>query len=92
MHLIIYIRFNIAFALGKLNQYLKEPAKHHSYALKGLIYYVRFIIYYAIRFNLRGVSSFIRYINADYIADPTNRRSILRTVFMLGNGPISWLS
>ena len=92
MHLTTYIRFNIAFALGKLSQYLKKPAKHYSYALKGLICYIRFIAYYAIRFGLGGASSLIGYINADYIADLTNRRSILKTVFILGNGPISWLS
>ena len=87
-----YIRLDIAFALGKLSQYLKEPAKYHSYALKGLICYVRFIAYYAIRFGLGGASSFIGYINADYIIDLTNRRSIFGTVFMLGNGLISWSS
>ena len=84
-----YIRFNIIFALSKLSQYLKEPAKYHSYALKGLICYIRSIIYYAIRFGPRGVSSFIRYMDADYIIDLTNRKSILGTVFILGNSPIS---
>ena len=84
-----YIRPNIAFALNKLNQYLKEPAKYYNYALKGLICYVRFIAYYIIRFSLRGASSLIGYINADYIIDLTNRKSIFGTVFMLGNGLIS---
>ena len=87
--MIIYIYLNIAFALGKLNQYLKEPAKYYSYALKGLIYYIRSIAYYAIRFNLGGASSFTGYINADYIVDLTNRKLIFRTVFLLGNGLIS---
>ena len=90
--MITYIRFDIAFTLGKLSQYLKEPAKYYNYALKGLIYYVRFIAYYIIRFGPKGTSSLTGYINADYIADPTNRRSILGTVFILGNSPISWSS
>ena len=89
MHLTIYIYPNIIFALSKLNQYLKEPAKYYSYALKGLIYYVRFIAYYAIRFGPGGASSLIRYINTDYAADLTNRKLIFKTVFILGNGPIS---
>ena len=88
----IYIYLNIAFALGKLSQYLKEPAKYYSYALKGFICYVRSITYYAIRFGPGGASSLIGYINADYAIDLTNRRSIFGTVFMLRNGPISWSS
>lgn len=39
---IVYTRADIAFALGRLSQYMKEPTKKHGIALKKLMRYIRF--------------------------------------------------
>ena len=37
MYAVIHTRPDISFALGRLSQYLSDPAEHHGQALKGLL-------------------------------------------------------
>ena len=42
MHIMMYIRSNIAFALRKLTQFMSDFFKRHDYEIKALLKYLRF--------------------------------------------------
>ena len=42
MHMMVYIRPDIAFALGKLSQYMSNLAARYGYGIKTLLRYLRF--------------------------------------------------
>ena len=93
MYLAILIRPDIAFALGRLSQFLLDLADYYIKALKGLIRYTRSTSDFRITFkpDLRG-DKLIGYSNLDFAIDKSNRRLVLGNVFMLARGPISWMS
>ncbi|KAI0991844.1 hypothetical protein K3495_g16343, partial [Podosphaera aphanis] len=51
MFAMVYTRPDIAFALGRLSQYMKEPTEKHGQALKKLMRYLRFTVDYRLRFS-----------------------------------------
>ena len=53
--------------------------------------YIRSIADLGITYRGGDDVQLIRYFNANYTADKTDRKSIIGQVFMLGGGPISWL-
>jgi len=61
----VYTRPNIAFALGKLSQYLKDPIEHHMSALKNLIRYLRSTITYYLKYTSYGNPLLVIYSNID---------------------------
>ena len=92
MYAAIHTRPDILFALGRLSQYLSDPAEHHGHALKALLRYVRSIVNLGIVYNASGSSDLIGYSDSDYALDRLDRKSILGYCFMLGEGPVSWMS
>jgi len=92
MYAAIHTRPDIAFAVGRLSQYLSDPAKHHGQALKSLLKYLRSTIDKGIVYGSSGSSNLVGYSDSDYATDKLDRKSILGYVYMLGGGPISWIS
>jgi hypothetical protein len=41
LYAIVFTRPDIGFVLGKLSQFMSDPAKHHGHALKNLLRYVK---------------------------------------------------
>ena len=94
MHAMVYTRPDIAFALGKLSQFMSDPAERHAAGMKHLIRYLRSHADLSIVYN-GNESSTIRlvgYSDADYASDKTDRKSTMGQIFMLAGGPISWAS
>ena len=95
MYAAIHTRPDIAFTLGRLSQYLSDPAKHHGQALKALLRYLRSSINLGITYGASGSSgsvNLVGYSDSDYAADRSERKSILGYVYMFANGPVSWMS
>src|SRR5450631_1636048 len=93
MYAIIFIRPDIAFTLGKLSQFISDPAKHHSHALKSLFRYLKSIIKTKIRYGPGGVyKQFVLYSDSNWANDKVDRKSISGSTTMFYSGPISWLS
>lgn len=93
MYAMIYTRIDIAFILGRLSQFMQDPAEHHGQALRRLMRYLRSTISLRIRFG-RGKAisddTLRVYSDADYAADKTDRKSITAFVGLVGGGPIFW--
>ena len=97
MYAAIHTRLDICFALGRLSQYLSNPAEHHKSALKTLLRYIRStidlgIIYGGSESSKSLPSSLRAFSDLDYTADRLNRKSILGYVYMFAGGPIAWMS
>jgi hypothetical protein len=61
-------------------------------ALKVLLRYLRSTVDLGIVFGNSGSQDLIGYSDSDYAMDKQDRVSILGNVFLLGGGPISWMS
>jgi hypothetical protein len=92
MYSIVYTRPDIAFALGRLSQYMADPAEHHRHAIKGLLRYIRSTIAQKLRFGLSKHRQLVLYSDADWTTDRTDRKSVSGNVALLYRGPIIWKS
>lgn len=93
MYAMIFTRPDITFILGKLSQFMSDPAKHHGHVLKSLLRYLKSTIKTRIRYGPGGVyKHFVLYSDADWAGDKTDRKSTSGSVTMFYNGPISWFS
>ena len=89
----MHTRLDICFALGRLSQYLSDPAEYYKSALKTLLRYIRStidlgIIYGGSESSKSLPSSLRAFSDSDYTADRLNRKSILGYVYMFAGGPI----
>ena len=79
MHMMIYTRSNIAFALKKLTQFISDFFTRYNHEIKTLLKYLRFnpdmsIIY---RKENDEVVKLIGYSNTNYVFDKSDRKSTI---------------
>jgi Reverse transcriptase (RNA-dependent DNA polymerase)/gag-polypeptide of LTR copia-type len=93
MFAMVLTRPDIAFTLGKLSQYMSDPAEHHGHALKNLMRYLNSTITQKLCYSPGGAyKHFVVYSDADWASDKVDRKSISGSVVMFYGGPISWSS
>jgi hypothetical protein len=93
MFAMVYTRPDICFAIGRLSQFMSDPAEHHGRALKGLLKYLRSIIGQKMRFGLVGAhQKLVVYTDADWASDKHNRKSISRSTTQLCGGTVAYSS
>jgi hypothetical protein len=104
IHALVYTRPDIAFALGRLSQYMAKPTKHHRIALKNLMRYLRSTIKQKRRFGPGRAQTDIakQYglpidivkvcTDADWASDRHDRKRISGVVATFYGGQISWAS
>ncbi|CZS92418.1 related to TY4B TY4B protein [Rhynchosporium agropyri] len=93
MYAMIFTRPDIAFILGKLSQFMSDPAIHHGHGLKALLRYTKSTIKTKIRYGPGGEYSIaVLYSDADWASDKFDRKSVSGSVTMFYGGPISWAS
>lgn len=90
MYAMVYTRPDIAFALGRLSQYMQDPCEHHERAVKRLLRYTKSTISHRIRFGPDG--KLVVYSDADFASNKFDRKSITATVGLIGGGPVFWAS
>jgi len=76
IHLIVYTRPDVSFTLGKLSQFMSDPAEHHGQGVKALLRYIRSTANLEITYGT-GDAQLVGYSDADYAADKTDRKSTL---------------
>jgi len=92
MYLGILTRPDLSFTLGRLSQYLADPADFHMAAVKKLGKYIRGSKDLGIVFQQSGQPCLEGFSDSDYANDKVTRTSILGNVFFLAGGPVSWSS
>ncbi|KAF7564387.1 uncharacterized protein PtrM4_152160, partial [Pyrenophora tritici-repentis] len=92
MYAMVFTRPDIAFVLGRLAQYMRDPVEMHGTALKNLMRYLRSTVKQKIRFGPGGdhQNEFGIYTDADWASDKTDRKSMSGGVGMFYGGPFSW--
>lgn len=88
MYAMTHTRPDIAFVLGRLSQYMQDPAAHHEREIKRLMRYLRSTIKFRIRFST--TSRLKVYSDADYASDRADRKSVSGQVGLIGSGPVFW--
>jgi hypothetical protein len=94
MYAAICTRPDIAYAVTTLSQYSSNPGPEHWSACKRVFRYLSGTRSYGLVYgNTRehGIIS-VDYSDADYAANPDDRKSISGYVFMLGGAAYSWSS
>ncbi|KAI0999788.1 hypothetical protein K3495_g8413 [Podosphaera aphanis] len=92
MYAMVLTRPDIAFALGKLSQYMSDPAQHYGSAVKILMRYLKATVSQKLRYGRARGTQFSVYSDADWASDKADRKSVSGGVIMFYGGPISWLS
>lgn len=92
MYAMVFTRPDIAFVLGRLAQYMRDPAEIHGIALKNLMRYLRSTVKQKLRFGPGGdhQNEFGVYTDADWASDKSDRKSMSGGVGMFYGGPFSW--
>ena len=86
----VFTRPDIAFVIGKLSQYISDPAKHHGHSAKNLMRYLKSTIKQRLRYSPGGAHNhLVVYSDSDWASDKVDRKSVSGSVVMFGNGPIS---
>jgi hypothetical protein len=92
MYLGILTRPDLAFVLGRLSQYLADPADFHMSSLKTMSRYIRSSQDLGVQYSRKGHQTLEGYSDSDFASNKGDRISILGNVFFLAGGPISWMS
>jgi hypothetical protein len=89
MYLRILIRLDIAFTLRRLSQFIADLIVTYVKALKKLSKYIRSTSDLSITFIRDRNKTLKGYSDSDFVMDKSDRRSILRNVFILAGGLVS---
>jgi hypothetical protein len=81
---------DIAFVMGKLSQYMSEQVKHHGHALMNMMRYIQSTIRQNIRYAPGGEHDhFVKYSDADWASDKSDRKSVSGHIVIFYGGPIA---
>jgi hypothetical protein len=72
----------------KLAQFMSDSAEYYKSAVKHLLRYIRLTKNRCICYSLRN-PDLLKYSNADYASDKSDRKSTSRNVFLLAGGAVS---
>lgn len=93
MYAMVFTRPDIAYVLGKLSQFMSDPAEHHGHALKYLFRYLKSTATLKIVYSpTGGVRNLGVYSDADWATAKEDRKSVSGSVSMFYGGPVSWSS
>eukprot|EP00253_Pinus_taeda_P028820 PITA_28820 len=96
MYAMVYIRPDIAHAVGVLSRFTSKPGKEHWIVVKRVFRYLRgtsdYGLCYQGRPGLDRVLDIRGFVDADWAGDFDQRRSTSGYVFNLFGGAVSWMS
>jgi hypothetical protein len=94
MYLAVATRPDIAYSVGVLARFNKNPGMQHWKAVKHLFRYLKGTLDYRLTYSRTSPSSelFTTYSDADHGGNPDNGRSTSGYIVKMGNGAISWSS
>ncbi|SLM41027.1 hypothetical protein LPUS_11908 [Lasallia pustulata] len=90
MHAMVYTRPDIAFATGKVAQFMSAPVERHGQAVKNLFRYLKTTASFKLRFGPGGISRLVVYADSDWDGDRADRKSTSGSVAKFYDGSISW--
>jgi Reverse transcriptase (RNA-dependent DNA polymerase) len=91
IHLALYSRPDISFAVSKLSQFNMDPSIEHLQAAKHVLRYLKLSRNYSITYG-NGPLNHTGFSDADWASDKNDRKSFTGYIFLVNNGPVSWSS
>ena len=88
----IATRPDIAHAVGVISKFSSSPTEPHLTAAKRVLRYLKGTASLAVKYQKSGNQTLIGYADADWAGDCEDRHSTTGNVFLLADGPISWMS
>lgn len=93
MYLMIGSRPDLAFAVGKLSQFVEKPQTHHWVAVKRILRYIQGTSRFGILYGLNSAKLTLEgYCDSDWGGNRTDRKSTSGFVFKIANAAVSWAS
>lgn len=92
MHAMVYTRPDIAFAVGKLAQFMSQPVERHGQAAKSLLRYLIATNHFKVRYGPGGDSRLCVFADSDWAGDPSDRKSTSGGAARLYDGFVAWVS
>ena len=89
MYAMIEIRPDLAFAIGKLNQYCQNFSIRHRTALDRVLRYLKKIVDLQFIYDETIDSNFTCYADAAYDDDAIDRKSIYGNTLLIENGAVT---
>ncbi|KAH9791777.1 retrovirus-related pol polyprotein from transposon RE1 [Citrus sinensis] len=89
---VLLTRPNIAYPVNKLSQFLAHPTISHWQACKRVLRYLQSTSHFGIQFFNSGSETLTAFSDADWAADPDDRKSTGGYCVFLGSNIISWSS
>lgn len=92
---IIYLTIthpNISYAVEVVSQFMQSPRKPHLEAARRILWYVRSTKDFGILYEAKVKQELVGFTYADWVGDPSRRRSTMGYTFNLGSGAVSWCS
>ena len=88
----IATRPDIAQAVSAVSKYNCNPSQVHLTAVKRIFRYLNGTLDLALEYQKSSGGSLVGYADSDWGGDRDDRHSTTGNIFMLSNGPVSWLS
>ncbi|GFS37423.1 hypothetical protein Acr_00g0051930 [Actinidia rufa] len=85
-------RSNIAHAVHLVSQFMSAPRSTHYATVLRILWYVKGTLFHGLHFSSQSSLQLYAYSDADWVGDPTDRRSTTGFCFFLGDSLISWHS
>ena len=92
MYAMVGTRSDLAYPLGVVSRYMRNPIKNHWLGVKWILRYIKGSLATKLCYKKSDDFKIVGYCDADYAADPDRIRSISGLVFILGGNTISWKS
>jgi hypothetical protein len=85
-------RPNISYAVHQVSQFMSAPRSTHYVAVLRILRYFKGTLFHGLHFSAQSPLTLRAYSDADWVGDPTDRRSATGYCFLLGSSLISWRS
>jgi hypothetical protein len=85
-------RLNFAYTVHLVSQFMSAPRFTHYIAVLRILRYIKRTPFHGLYFSTQSSLELRAYADADWVGDPTDRRSTTGYCFLLGSSLISWHS
>ena len=85
-------RPDISYAIHQVSQYLSAPRSTYYAAVLRILRYLKGTLFHGLFYSAQSPLVLRAFSDADWVGDPTDRRSTTSYCFLLGFSLISWRS
>ena len=89
---LIVTRPNISYAVHQVSQYLSAPQSSHYATVLCILRYLKGTLFHDLFYSAQSLLVLCAFFDADWVGDPTDRRSTTGYCFLLDSSLISWQS